>query len=604
MPLQNGQTLGHYRILRPLGAGGMGEVYEAEDTRLGRKVALKVLPEETARDPARRERFEREAKAIAALSHPGIVTIHSVEQAGGVDFITMELLEGQTLRRLLPRTGLPFERFLAIAVPLADAMGAAHERGITHRDLKPENILIGRDDRLKVVDFGLAKREEPFGPAGEGSRAPTRALTEEGRIVGTVAYMSPEQAEGKPVDPRSDVFSLGIILYEMATGERPFKGDTTVSVLSSILKDTPPPVTQSNANMPRDVARIVNRCLMKDPARRFQSAVGLVTELTELKRESDSGELAAVTGDVRRPGVAATTTSPSAPAVTGSGGTGAGLRYGAIAAAVLALGAAGYFAWRDHSGSPTAGLPAAPGAAAGPGGGAPRATAADPRQRIVVLPFENLGAPNDAYFADGVTEEITSRLASVGGLGVISRNSAVQYAKTTKSTKQIGSELNVDYVLTGTVRWQRGGGTSRVRVTPQLVRVNDDTQLWGDRYDREMKDIFKVQSEIAEQVVGKLGLAMHAGGSSASGARPPTDNLDAYQLYLRAKALDDAPDVERRTRFKAVELLEQAVRLDPDFAQGWAQLSHMHSSIYLNKQDFSEDRLVKARECVDRALAL
>ncbi len=612
MPLQNGQTLGHYRILRPLGAGGMGEVYEAEDTKLGRKVALKVLPEETARDPARRERFEREAKAIAALSHPGIVTIHSVEQAGGVDFITMELLEGETLRRLLPRTGLPFERFLAIAVPLADAMGAAHERGITHRDLKPENILIGRDDKLKVVDFGLAKREELFGAAGDGSRAPTRALTEEGRIVGTVAYMSPEQAEGKPVDPRSDVFSLGIILYEMATGERPFKGDTTVSVLSSILKDTPPPVTRSNASLPRDVARIVNRCLMKEPARRFQSAVGLATELTELKHESDSGELAAVTGEVRRPGAQATTTSPSAAAVSGIGRPGGALRYGAVAAAVLVLGVGGYFALRGRSGSPPAGLPAAPGAAVGgagaaalPGSGAFGAAAADRRQRIVVLPFENLGAPDDAYFADGVTEEITSRLASVSGLGVISRPSAMQYAKTTKSTKQIGSELNVDYVLAGTVRWQRGaGGGSRVRVSPQLVRVNDDTQLWGDRYDREMKDIFKVQSEIAEQVVGKLGLAMHAGGSPASGAPPPTENLDAYQTYLRAKALANSPDADRETKFKAVELLEQAVRLDPKFAQGWAELSRMHSSIYLNKLDFSESRLVKARECVDRALAL
>jgi serine/threonine-protein kinase len=590
----------------------MGEVYEAEDTRLGRRVALKVLPEETARDPQRRERFEREAKAVAALNHPGIVTIHSVEQADGVDFITMEMLDGQTLRKLLPRTGMPFGRFIAVAVPLAEAMGAAHERGITHRDLKPENILIGRDGKLKVVDFGLAKRDDPFGAGGEGSHAPTRVLTEEGRIVGTVAYMSPEQAEGKPVDPRSDVFSLGIILYEMAAGERPFRGDTTVSVLSSILKDTPPPVTQSNATLPRDVARIVNRCLMKDPARRFQSAVGLATELIELKHESDSGELAAATGEPRRPGAGATTTSPAAIAMSGIGRDGGALRYGAIAAAVLALGVAGYFALRSRSGAPTVGLPAAPGAAAGgagatalPASGASRPAAADTRQRIVVLPFENLGAPDDAYFADGMTEEITSRLASVSGLGVISRPSAMQYVKTTKSTRQIGAELNVDYVLAGTVRWQRAAGSaSRVRVTPQLVRVNDDTQLWGDRYDREMKDIFKVQSEIAEQVVGKLGLAMHSGGSPASGAPPPTENLEAYQTYLRGKALADSPDADRETALKAVGILEQAVRLDPKFAQGWAELSQVHSSIYLNKHDFSEERLVKARECVDRALAL
>jgi serine/threonine-protein kinase len=498
----------------------------------------------------------------------------------------------------IDRAPLPWEAIARIGDQAMGALTLAHRKGITHRDLKPENILIGRGDTLKVVDFGLAKREELFGAAGAGSHAPTRALTEEGRIVGTVAYMSPEQAEGKPVDPRSDVFSLGIILYEMATGERPFKGDTTVSVLSSILKDTPPPVTQSNASLPRDVARIVNRCLMKEPARRFQSAVGLATELTELKRESDSGELAAVTGENRGSTGQATTTSPSAVVAPRARRAGGVLRYGAVAAVVLAIGAVGYFALRGRSGSPATGVPAAPEAAAGGAG------AADPRQRIVVLPFENLGAPDDAYFADGVTEEITSRLASVSGLGVISRPSAMQYAKTTKSTQQIGAELKVDYVLAGTVRWQRDGGVSRVRVTPQLVRVNDDTQLWGDRYDREMKDIFKVQSEIAEQVVGKLGLAMHAGGSPASGAPPPTENLDAYQTYLRGKALAESPEADREATLKAAEILEQAVRLDPKFAQGWAELSQVHSSIYLNRHDFSEERLVKARECVDRALAL
>ncbi|PYT11038.1 MAG: hypothetical protein DMF51_16615 [Acidobacteria bacterium] len=256
-----GQTLGHYRILRQLGAGGMGEVYEAEDMKLGRRVALKVLPEETARDSQRRERFEREAKAVAALNHPNIVTIYSVEEAAGIGFIIMELVEGETLRRVLPGGGLALGRLLDLAIPLAEAIAAAHQQGITHRDLKPENILIHRDGKVKVLDFGLAKMEGAFGDTGHGSRLPTRALTEEGRIVGTIAYMSPEQAEGKRVDPRSDVFTLGIILYEMATGERPFKGDTAVSLLSSILKDHPPPLTEIKATLPRDLARIVDRCL-------------------------------------------------------------------------------------------------------------------------------------------------------------------------------------------------------------------------------------------------------------------------------------------------------------------------------------------------------
>jgi len=588
-----GQVLGHYRILRQLGAGGMGEVYEAEDARLGRKVALKLLPEQTARDPRRRERFEREAKAIAALNHPNIVTIYSVEEAEGIVFITMELVEGQTLRQALPRSGLSLDGILKVAVPLADAVAAAHQQGITHRDLKPENILVGRDGKVKVLDFGLAKVEAVFGEAGEGSRLPTRALTEEGRIVGTVAYMSPEQAEGKAVDPRSDVFTLGIILYEMSTGGRPFRGDTAISVMSSILKDNPLPVTQVNTNLPRDVARIVNRCLMKDPARRFQSAQELSAELTELKRQSDSGELEPVAAGARRPGA---TTTPE----RGAPRRGTTLAYAAVATVVVILALAGFAMMRGRRGAASRERSAT----AESGGSAIGGQAAYTQHRIVVLPFENLGAPGDAYFADGVTEEITSRLASASGLGVISRTSAVQYAKTSKTTKQIGAELGVDYVLAGTVRWQRGAaGASRVRVTPQLVRVADDTQLWGDRYDRDMKDIFTVQSEIAQQVVDKLGLAMGQTGGQPAGAQP-TQNLDAYQLYLRGKDKVRSSRSDRDAEMQGVDLLEQAVRLDPRFAQGWAALSYGHSHVYHDRYDYNEERLAKARECADKALAL
>jgi eukaryotic-like serine/threonine-protein kinase len=619
MSLRVGQIIGHYRILRQLGAGGMGEVYEAEDAKLGRHVALKVLPEETARDPQMRQRFEREAKAIAALNHPNIVTIFSVEESEGIDFITMELIEGQTLREALPRGGLPLDRLLALAIPLSEAIAAAHQQGITHRDLKPENVILGRDGKIKVLDFGLAKVGAFFGKAGDGSRLPTRALTEEGRIVGTVAYMSPEQAEGKPVDPRSDVFTLGIMLYEMSTGQQPFRGDTAMSILSSILKDIPPPVTQINATLPRDVSRIVNRCLNKEPARRFQSALGLSTELAEVKQQLDSGELAAPGPGAPRSGVV---TAPSIPAPSipslGTGSTpsamaaarGGATKYVVAAAALLVLAAAGYGTMQWWRGRATGG-------AAGPGSSASVATAsasgaagdagarpADARQRIVVLPFENLGAAGDAYFADGMTEEITSRLASVSGLGVISRNSAMQYARTSKTTRQIGAELGVDYVLAGTVRWDRGAGrASRVRVTPQLVRVADDTQLWGDRYDREMKDIFSVQSEIASQVVDKLGLAMRQTGVPAAESQP-TQNLDAYQLYLRGKSLVSASTGTKVSSMQGAGLLEQAVRLDPRFAQGWAMLSYADSVLYHSRYDYTEERLAKAREAADKALAL
>ena len=640
VPLRTGQVLGHYRIVRQLGAGGMGEVYEAEDVKLGRHVALKVLPEETSRDPQMRQRFEREAKAIAALNHPNIVTIYSVEESDGLDYITMELIEGQTLREALPRHGMPLDRILALAIPLSEAVAAAHQQGITHRDLKPENVLLGRDGKIKVLDFGLAKVGAFFGQASDGSHLPTRALTEEGRIVGTVAYMSPEQAEGKPVDPRSDVFTLGIMLYEMSTGRQPFQGDTAMSILSSILKDNPAPVTQFNATLPRDLSRIVNRCLSKDPVRRFQSAVGVSTELLEVKQMLDSGELWGHGAGAPRPGgtsgpsisgpaatpmptpvptptpapmatpapMPAAITTPPAP-VPGYGRAG---KY-VVASAVVAVVAVGGFmalrAWRGGASAAPGAAGAATGSTAAPGVAPAGSEVAAPRpddgrQRIVVLPFENLGAPDDAYFADGVTEEITSRLASVSGLGVISRTSAMQYAKTSKTTKQIGAELGVGYVLAGTVRWERGAGrASRVRVTPQLVRVSDDTQLWGDRYDRDMKDIFAVQSEIADQVVGKLGLAMRQ-NAVAAGAAPPTRNLEAYQLYLRGRTLARALSVTDDDVMKGVDLLQQAVRLDPDFAMAWAALSYAHSLLYHDRRDFTEDRLMQARECADKALAL
>ena len=289
-----GATLGHYRIVRQIGAGGMGEVYAAEDVKLGRQVALKVLPQSLSADPERRERFVREARAVASLNHPNIVTLHSVDEADGVVFLTMELVEGQPLSEAIPRGGLPLSKLLKIAIALADAVAAAHQRGITHRDLKPANVMITADGRVKVLDFGLAKlKAEALQAAGAESTMSPQDLTGEGRILGTAAYMSPEQAETKPIDHRSDIFSLGIILYELATGDRPFKGDTSVSVISSIIKDTPTSVTDLRRDLPRDLARIVKRCLVKDPEHRYQTAKDLRNDLELLEEETHSGDLTA-----------------------------------------------------------------------------------------------------------------------------------------------------------------------------------------------------------------------------------------------------------------------------------------------------------------------
>ncbi len=290
-----GTQLGHYRIDRKLGEGGMGEVYLATDSKLGRQVALKVLTGALAGDPDRQERFEREARAAAALNHPNIVTIHSVENIDGVPILTLELIDGQTLGELIPADGLPLDRVLTLGIPLADAVGAAHQRGITHRDLKPANVMVTTDGRLKVLDFGLAKIKEEAQVVLDAGM-PTAALTGEGRIVGTVAYMSPEQAEGKLVDPRSDVFSLGIILYEMATGKRPFGGDTHMSTLSAIIKDTPKSIQDVRPGLPRDLAKIINRCLAKDVEDRYQSAKDLRNDLRALKNDLTSGDIVPITG--------------------------------------------------------------------------------------------------------------------------------------------------------------------------------------------------------------------------------------------------------------------------------------------------------------------
>jgi len=290
MPIEAGQQLLHYQLIEKIGEGGMGVVWKAEDTRLQRNVALKVLPEVMAADPDRRARFEREARAVAALNHPNIVTLYSVEQTGSMHFITMELVEGRSLTQLLPREGFALTRMLEIAIPLADAVSNAHRAGITHRDLKPDNIMIDGEGRLRLLDFGLAKLHEPSGTDGDTLAATVTSDTVAGRVLGTVAYMSPEQAEGKDVDSRSDVFSLGTILYEMATGERPFQGDTAMSTIGAILKEEPPSINESKTALPRHAERIVRRCLAKNPDRRYQTALDLRNELEELKADIESGD--------------------------------------------------------------------------------------------------------------------------------------------------------------------------------------------------------------------------------------------------------------------------------------------------------------------------
>jgi TolB-like protein/Flp pilus assembly protein TadD/predicted Ser/Thr protein kinase len=584
--------LSHYRLIEKIGAGGMGQVYRAEDTRLGREIAIKVLPTEVAENPDRRRRFELEARAVATLKHPNIVTIYSVEEASGVHFITMELIDGQPLSQLIPSDGFELSRFFELATPLADALSSAHAKGIAHRDLKPANVMLDSDGRLKVLDFGLAKLLAPTTSPETATQALASATrTEEGRVLGTAAYMSPEQAEGKPVDPRSDIFSLGVVLYEMATGSRPFQGDTPISTISSILKDTPSRVSDLKRTLPRHLGRIIERCLEKKPGKRFQTARDVVNELEGLKREVDTGQLEATAEHVSETGPRGTlTTRPGPPVVK------APRRASLLAVAAVVVVGLSFTAWwvlRDTGPAPTA----------ADGGPAAEASAHPSKTMIAVLPFDNLGPAEDAYFAAGVTDEIIGRLAVVSGLGVISRTSTTQYDRTGKTLRQIGEDLGVSYVLEGTVRWARAAdGAGRVRITPRLIRVADDSQLWAETYDQQIDDIFEVQSTIAGQVIDQLGISL-LGGELTAVDDHPTDNLEAYQAYLKASQIPPNLTLQETEQWIA-EHLERATLLDPGFLEAWAELSRFHSHWYHENWDRTESRLERAKEAMARAVAI
>jgi TolB-like protein/Flp pilus assembly protein TadD len=553
-----GRSLGHYRIVAKLGEGGMGEVYRAHDERLDRDVAIKVLPELVAQDPERIGRFEREAKAVAKLAHPNILEIWDYGTDEGVTYSVTELLEGETLRERLEVSALGWRKAAETGAAIADGMAAAHSAGIIHRDLKPDNIFITSDGRVKILDFGLARDVETAAPDETHSPTVSR-YTDPGGVMGTAGYMSPEQVRGESADQRSDIFSLGCVLYEMATGRRAFARDTAAETMTAILREEPEePAAKDTGDAP-ELQRIVTRCLEKNPGERFQSARDLAFDLRSISTQ------AGAVGTRRRPAAG-------------------GQYWRWMALGGLAIAIAAIAIWQL----------------------APRVEApapADEIPRIVVLPFENLGSPDDEYFASGITEEITSRLAAVSGLGVISRTTANRYQDSDKSIKEIGEELDVSYVLEGSVRWERDdAGEERVRITPQLIRVTDDTHLWSERYDRAIESIFAVQSDIAQQVIGKLEIVLLERERKALEARP-TENMDAYQAYLRGLSFS-AAGWEPETFELAVGMFERAVELDPDFAFAHALLSEAHSGAYHFGYDVTEGRLERAHRAATRALEI
>jgi serine/threonine protein kinase/tetratricopeptide (TPR) repeat protein len=568
-----GQTISHYKILEKLGEGGMGVVYKAQDMKLDRVVALKFLPHHLTASEAEQGRFVQEAKAAAVLNHPNVCTIYDIKEEAGQQFIVMEYVDGVTLREKISsvettRRVVSTQDAIAYAIQVGEALQEAHSKGIVHRDIKSENIMVNSKNQIKVMDFGLAKLKGSL------------KLTKTSSTVGTLAYMAPEQIQGGEVDARSDIFSFGVVVFEMLTGKLPFRGEHDAAMMYSILNEEPEPIQAYLPDVPSEIVHAINKALDKDPDNRYQSVGEMVIDLRRLRKESTK---------VRRPSAVyetipqppPTETSRSASPTIGSKSTRLKLIVvGGIATLVIAtLVLLFRVPFKSETGVQTE------------------------KQKLVVLPFENLGSPDQEYFADGITEEITSRLSGLSGLGVIARSSAKQYKKTTKTLKQIGDELGVEYVLQGTIRWSGAPeGNSRVRINPALVKISDETQVWSQPYEAVMSDVFKLQSDIASQVVGALGISLMQPERKALEA-PLTGNSEAYDYFLRGKEYFNRSYNQKDWRI-GEQLLQRALDLDPRFAAAHAMLSRINVSMYWFFYDRSEERVLKAKSHAEQALTL
>jgi len=544
-----GKTILHYRILEKLGEGGMGVVYLAEDTKLKRQVAIKFLPKHIDSNSDERKRFEIEAQAAAALNHPNIATIHAIEEADDELFIVMEYITGKHLKEHINSKPLSIEEAINIATQIAEGLQAAHKKNIVHRDIKSANIMSNEDGQVKIMDFGLAKVRGGV------------QLTKEHSTLGTAAYMSPEQAQGKDVDHRSDNWSFGVVLYEMLTGKLPFEGDYEQAIIYSILNEEPDPISGIPTGVPIEMEKIVNKCLRKQSADRYQHIDDLIVILRQLKEQP------------------VLKISPTRPEITARKMK-SPLFISSLVVSILVCITILYFVFFKT---------------------AEDAGSLLERKMLVVLPFKNLGLPDDEYFADGLTAEITSRLNEIKQLGISDRRDADRYKNTNKSNDQIGEELGVDYILEGSVRLEKLlEKESRIRVITRLIKISSGTQIWTEPYDENFESVINVQSDIAEKVANALDITL-LGAEQKSISQKLTENIEAYDYYLRGKYYLSQIGTPGENYHVAEKMFLKAVVLDSNFVLPYLKLAQINLEYYFFYRDRNISRLTRAKYYIDKA---